>query len=93
MRKITDIFLLLPIFLYAVLFILNRDLVQIQERINVFWLWDINVPIVSVITLFFVIYIVIIWLLFKFSHIFLFMKKKRLETKVSNLKAELQDGQ
>ena len=93
MKKIANIILLSPILLYLLLILINKELLDIKENISLFWIWEINLPIISVTTIFFVLYIIIIWLLLKFSEIFTSIKKNRLEREIKDLKATMQDWQ
>jgi hypothetical protein len=52
-----------------------------------------QVPILAYTVVFFASYIIIIWLLLKFSDIFSNIQKSKLENEVNRLKANLQDGQ
>ena len=52
-----------------------------------------NIPIVLFVTIFFTLYIILVWMLLQFSNIFTYFKTKKLEGQVDKLKAELHDGQ
>ena len=93
MKKIANIILLFPILLYVLLILINKELLDIKENVSVFWIWEIELPIISVITVFFVLYIIIIWLLLNFGEVFVSIKKKRLEREIKDLKVKLQDWQ
>jgi len=91
MKNIANILFLLPILLYVILIIINKDLLNIKETINFFWIADIPMYIIGVISIFFVLFLLIIWLGLKFSDILGDFKNKKHEKIINKLKAELQD--
>ena len=91
MKNIANILFLLPILLYVVLIIINKDILSIKETINFFWITDFNAYLIWDISIFFVLYLLIIWLWLKFSDILSNFKNKKYEKIIDKLKSELQD--
>jgi len=91
MKNLANILFLLPILLYVVLVIINKDILSIRESINFFWITDINAYLIWDISIFFVLYLLIVWLWLKFSDILGDFKNKKYEKIINKLKAELQD--
>jgi len=91
MKNIANILFLLPVLLYVILIIINKDILSIREPINFFWIADIKAYLIWDISIFFVLYLLIIWLGLKFSDIFNSFKSKKHEKIINKLKAELQD--
>ncbi|PIE85218.1 hypothetical protein CSA08_03080 [Candidatus Gracilibacteria bacterium] len=92
MKNILNILLIIPIILYILLLFINLDLLSLKGSINLFWLTTIDISIISFTTIFFLSYILIVYLLLKFSNLFTVFKNKALEGKVNKLKATIQDG-
>ncbi len=91
MKNILNILLIIPIILYILLLFINLDLLSLKWSINLFWLTTIDISIISFTTIFFLSYILIVYLLLKFSNLFTVFKNKALEWKVNKLKATIQD--
>ncbi len=91
MKSILNIVLLSPVLVYVILLLINSDLLSKKETVNLFWLMEIEIPLITLISLFFVSYIIIIYSLFKFSNFFVAHKNKNLNHEVNELKAEMQD--
>ncbi len=85
--------LLLPLLLYVILLLINREALATSFDVNIFWLFQINTSIIVIISFFFIGYLALIWLVFKFGNIFTTHKVKKLEKKVTELKEKLADGQ
>ncbi len=94
MKKLIPYIFFFPLFFYLLIIILNTDLLVSKSDINIFWIFHIReFPFISLTTLFFSLYIIIIWWLLKFSDIFFHIKNKKLEEELNKTKAKLQEGQ
>lgn len=94
MKKLIPYIFFFPLFFYLLIIILNTDLLISKSDINIFWIFHIKeFPFISLTTLFFSLYIIIIWWLLKFSDIFFHIKNKKLEEELNKTKAKLQEGQ
>jgi hypothetical protein len=94
MKKLISFFFFIPLFIYLFIALLNPTILFQTSDISLFWFFQIKqVPILAYTVVFFASYIVIIWLLLKFSDIFSNIQKSKLENEVNRLKANLQDGQ
>lgn len=94
MKKLIPYIFFFPLFFYLLIIILNTDLLVSKSDINIFWIFHIKeFPFISLTTLFFSLYIIIIWWLLKFSDIFFHIKNKKLEEELNKTKAKLQEGQ
>lgn len=92
-RFISSIFFLPLLIILAIIF-LNMDIISIKSDLSIFWIFHLkDIPIVALLTGFFSLYIIIIWILLKFSDIFSFIEKKKMGNEINKLKAELQDKQ
>ncbi len=87
------IVLLLPALLYVIIILMNTNLLTIKENINLFWIYNIDVYLIAFITFFFVIYILLIWVILKFTNVFSGLRNKKLEKEISILKSKLLDWQ
>lgn len=85
--------LLVPALLYLVLLVLNLDIFQASTQINFFGIARFELPVVISISLFFILYILLIWIGFSFGNIFSNHKNKRLEKEVFELKSKLLNQQ
>ena len=86
------ILLFLPI-AYLALLIINLEIFSASTQINFFWLLSFQVPVVIFISLFFILYILLIWAGFNFSHVFSNIKTRKLEKEVFDLKTKLLNRQ
>jgi hypothetical protein len=94
MKKFIPYIFFFPLFFYLLIIILNTDLLVSKSDINIFWIFHIKeFPFISLTTIFFSLYIIIIWGLLKFSDIFSHIKNKKLEDELNKTKAKLQEGQ
>lgn len=94
MKSLISFTLFLPLLWYLIIFAINRPLWTLNGNVSFLWMYNIDaIPVVLVISIFFSIYIIIVWLLLQFSNIFTQFKTKKLEGQVDKLKAELLDGQ
>lgn len=87
------ILLFFPAFLYLVLLVINLDIFKASTEINFFWITRFHIPVVIFISLFFILYIILIWVGFNFSNIFSGIKTHKLEKEVFDLKSKLLDKQ
>lgn len=91
MKNILNILLIIPIILYILLLFINLDLLSLKWNINLFWVTSVEISLISFTTIFFLSYILIVYLLLKFSNLFTVFKNRTLEWKVNKLKATIQD--
>ena len=89
MRNILNILFLFPILVYVLLLLINSDLLSRSEAINLFWIADIELPFISISTIFFIAYIFIIYFSWKFSSFFTNTKFKKIEEEKLILEAKL----
>jgi len=89
MKNIANIIMLLPLLIYVVLLLINSNLLIEKSEVNLFWISSFEIPIVSIITLFFIIYILIIYFSWKFSSFFTNSKINTLQREKLELKAKL----
>lgn len=87
------ILLLIPALIYVIIILLNTNLLLLKENINVFWVYNFDVYIIWFITVFFVLYILLIWSILKFTNVFSNYKNRKLENEISELKSKLLDWQ
>lgn len=83
------VLLLFPALLYLALILLNLQIFKESTQINFFWLYDFQVPVVIFISIFFILYILLIWAGFNLSSFFSGYKSKKLEKEVFDLKSKL----
>lgn len=91
MKNIANIIMLLPLLIYVILLLINNNLLIEKSEVNLFWISSFEIPIISLITLFFIIYILIIYFSWKFSSFFTNTKINTLEREKLHLKAKLAD--
>ena len=91
MRNIINIVLLSPVLIYVVLLLINSNLLSVREDISIFWIWNINAPVIVLISVFFVTYIFLMYFSWKFSTFFSTHRNKKLEEENIRLKAQLSD--
>ena len=90
MKNILNLILLLPLLIYVIILLANSKLLSTKAEINLFFT-SFEINIVTFISIFFVLYILMIYLIFKFSNFFVSHKNKNLSEEVNKLKAEMQD--
>ena len=93
MKFFWTIVFFLPIIIYLLFLVLNFWIVWISQEVNLFFLFNWEVQIVLMLSIFFILYILGLWAMFKFSNFFANMKTGKLWNEVSDLKAELYDKQ
>ncbi len=86
-----NIILLSPVLIYVILLLINNDLLSKREEISLFWIWDFNAPVIALISVFFVVYIFLMYFSWKFSTFFSTHRNKVLEEENIKLKAKLSD--
>jgi hypothetical protein len=93
MKPFLNLVLLFPLLLYVLLLLINIGPLATSFDINIFWLFTVNTSVIVIISFFFIWYLTLLWLVFKFSSVFSNHKNKKLTQEVSDLKAKLADGQ
>jgi len=73
--------------------IINIGIFSLTREINFFWLFRFDIPVVITITLFFIIYMLMIWAGLSFGKVFTNRRIKSLETEVYELKSKLLNKQ
>ena len=91
MKNLLNILILIPLLIYIILLLINKDILSLNTQINFFWLYKTEIQIILYITLFFTAYLIIIWSLFKFSNFFADHKTKKQNEEINELKAKLAD--
>lgn len=87
------ILLLIPALAYLGLILLNLQIFSQSTEINFFWIYSFNIPVVIFISIFFILYILLIWFGFNVSNYFTGYKNKKLEKEVIDLKGKLLNKQ
>ena len=90
MKNILNLILLLPLLLYVIILLINNELLSTKAEINLFFA-NFEINIVTFISIFFVLYILVIYWIFKFSSFFVSHKKDNLQNELNKLKADMQD--
>lgn len=85
--------LFIPALIYLALLAINLSIFSASSEINFFWLAKVNVPVVIFISIFFILYILLLWVGFNFSNLFTNMKTKKLEKEIFDLKSKLLNKQ
>jgi len=91
MKNILNVSILIPLLIYILLLLINKDILSLNTEINFFWIYKAEIQIILYITLFFVAYLIILWSLFKFSNFFADHKTKKQNEQINELKAKLAD--
>jgi hypothetical protein len=91
MRNFLNIIILVPLLIYIVLLLINKNSLSLTTEVNFFWIYKTQIQIVLYISLFFVSYLLILWSLFKFSNFFADHKTKKQNEEINELKAKLAD--
>ena len=91
MKNILNILILIPLLIYILLLLINKDLLLTTQEVNVFWIYKTDIQLILYITIFFVLYFIVLWSLFKFSNFFADHKNKKQEEEILTLKAKLAD--
>lgn len=85
--------LFIPAFIYLALLVINFDIFKASTEINFFWISSFELPVVIFISIFFILYIVLLWAGFNFSTMFSSMKTKKVEKENFDLKTKLLNKQ
>lgn len=93
MKKIIYVLLLLPLTLYVIFVLFNWDLLSVSQEISLFAITTINGPLFALLSVFIIIYILLIWVVLKFSNFFIERKDRILENQINELKGKLHDNQ
>lgn len=91
MKNLLNIIFLSPILVYLILLLLNSNLLSKKETVNIFWIFQPELPIITIISVFFIAYIFLLYFSEKFSSFFAWNKNKKLQDEILNLKAKLAD--
>ena len=91
MKNFLNVLILIPLLIYILLLLINKDILSLEAPINFFWIYKNEIQIVLYISLFFIAYLLILWGLFKFSNFFSSYKTKKCEEEINKLKAKLAD--
>jgi hypothetical protein len=83
----------IPALIYLALLVINLGIFKTTTEINFFWLTSFNIPVVIFVSIFFILYILLLWIGFNFSNLFTDMKTKKLEKEVFDLKSKLLNKQ
>lgn len=81
--------LLLPALLYLGLLILNLGIFSATHEINFFWIVRFDIPVILFSTIFFILYIIVLWLWFQFLGIFKDAEVKKIQEENYKLKEQL----
>lgn len=87
------VLLLIPALAYLALIMINLQIFQQNTEINFFWLASFDIPVVIFVSIFFILYIILIWFGFNISNFFTGYKNKKLEKEVIDLKGKLLNKQ
>ena len=77
MKNLLNVLFLFPILVYVLLLLINSDLLSRNEAINLFWIADLELPFISISTIFFIAYIFLMYFSWKFSSFFTNTKIKK----------------
>ncbi|MCH8518989.1 hypothetical protein LAT59_04480 [Candidatus Gracilibacteria bacterium] len=81
--------LLLPALLYLGLLILNLGIFSASHEINFFWIARFEISVILFSTIFFILYIILLWVGFQFLGIFKDAQARKLQDENYKLKEEL----
>ena len=85
--------LFIPALVYLSLLLFNISIFKASSMVSFFGFFSFELPVVISVSVFFTLYILLLWLGFNASNIFSNMKTKKLEKEVYNLKSKLLDKQ
>jgi len=91
MKNFLNILILIPLLIYILLLLVNKDILSLDASVNFFWIYKTEIQVVLYISLFFISYILILWWLFKFSNFFADHKNKKQNEEILKLKAKLSE--
>lgn len=87
------ILLLIPAILFFLLLLINLSIFSASSEINFFWLAHFNMPVALFVSLFFILYIFLVWLGFNVQGSFANRKVKKVENENFDLKNKLLNKQ
>ncbi len=85
--------LFMPALVYLALLLFNISIFKVNSTVSFFWMFSFELPVVISVSIFFTLYILLLWIGFNFSNIFTNMKTKKLEKEIFNLKSKLLNKQ
>ena len=84
---------LLPALLYLGLLILNLGIFSASYEVNFFWIARFEISVILFATIFFILYIILLWVWFQFFGIFKDAEVRKYESENAKLKEQLLSGQ
>ena len=93
MKSLSSFIFFLPVIVYLIFLVTNLWLLGETQTVRIPFVFSDEIQVVLMISLFFILYIIWLWLTFKFSNFFSSVQKWKLGTQVNDLKAELHDKQ
>ena len=84
---------LLPALLYLGLLILNLWIFSASYEVNFFWIARFEISVILFATIFFILYIILLWVWFQFFWIFKDAEVRKLDNENGKLKEKLLSGQ
>ena len=84
---------LLPALLYLALLILNIGIFSANYEVNFFWIARFEISVILFVTIFFILYIALLWVWFQFFWIFKDAEVRKLNSENTKLKEKLLSGQ
>ncbi len=91
MKNIMNIILLSPILVFIILLLINSSLLIETQTVNIFWIWEMKLPVVALISLIFLVYVVLMYFSWKLTNFFTNNRNKNLEQENLELKGKLSD--
>jgi hypothetical protein len=76
------ILLLTPALLYMIIVFMNTSLLFLKQEVNILWIYKAEIPVIAYITIFFILYIILIWIVLTSTNIFSSYKNKKLEKEI-----------
>ena len=94
MQRFISILFFLPLCIFLGILAINPTTLFLKGSISLPFIFELtDIPVIAWGTVFFSLYIIMIWILLKFSNLFSNIKKQKLETEINRLKANIHDGQ
>lgn len=85
--------MLLPLLVYLIILLGNYDVLTQSYQINIFWISQLEFPFLLFTIIFFSLYCMILWGIFRFSGLFSLYQSHKQGQTIDALKAELHDKQ
>jgi hypothetical protein len=76
------ILLLTPALLYMIIVFMNTSLLFLKQEVNILWIYKAEIPVIAYITIFFILYIILFWIVLTSTNIFSSYKNKKLEKEI-----------